>query len=109
MNVPTLLERIQALVAVGLWDASEHGKFRRSTRGFSDADLTGGIMDAAVVEEYPADEIGPSLLSLQYDAAGQPLHVVWGIKESDPNMAWVVTAYRPDERWESDLMTRRAR
>ena len=105
----TLLEQIQALVAAGRWDASDHGKFRRSTRGFSDADLIGGIMDAVVVEEYPTGEIGPSLLSLQYDAAGQPLHVVWGIKESDTNMTWVITAYRPDERWGPDLMTRRSR
>ena len=47
--MPTLLEQIQALVAAGRWDASDHGKFRRSTRGFSDADLIGGIMDAVVV------------------------------------------------------------
>lgn len=105
--MPRLLEQVQALVAAGRWDASGHGKFRRSTRGFSDADLIGGIMDAVVVEEYPTGEVGPSLLSLQCDAAGQPLHVVWGIKESDPDLAWVITAYRPDERWEPDLMTRR--
>ena len=105
--MPTLFERIRALVAAGRWDASEHGKFRRATRRFSDADLVGGIMDAFVVEEYPTGEIGPSLLSLQDDAVGQPLHVVWGIKESDPDLAWVITAYRPDERWEPDLMTRR--
>ena len=107
--MPTLLEQIQALVAAGHWDASEHGKFRRATRGFSEDDLIGGIMDAVAVEEYPADEIGPSLLSLQHDAAGQPLHLVWGIKESDADMAWVVTAYYPEDRWESDLMTRRSR
>ncbi len=105
--MPSLMEQVQALVAAGRWDASGHGKFRRATRRFSDADLVGGIMDAVVVEEYPTGEIGPSLLSLQDDAAGQPLHVVWGIKESDPGMAWVITAYRPDERWEPDLMTRR--
>lgn len=107
--MPFLLERIQALVAAGRWDASEHGKFRRATRGFDDADLIGGIMDAVAVEEYPAGEIGPSLLSLQFDAIGRPLHVVWGIKEADADMAWVITAYHPDDRWESDLMTRRSR
>ena len=107
--MPTLLEQVQSLVAASQWDASEHGKFRRATRGFSDDDLIGEIMDAVVVEEYPADDIGPSLLLLQHDAAGQPLHVVWGIKESDADMAWVVTAYYPDDRWESDLMTRRSR
>jgi len=107
--MPSLLEQVQALVAAGWWDASEHGKFRRATRGFSDTDLIGGIMDAVVVEEYPPDDIGPSVLSLQYDAAGRPLHVVWGIKGSDADMAWVVTAYHPDDRWEADLMTRRPR
>ena len=107
--MPSLLEQVQALVAAGRWDASEHGKFRRATRGFSEADLIGGLMDAVVVEEYPPDDIGPSLLSLQRDAAGRPMHIVWGIKESDADMAWVVTAYHPDDRWESDLMTRRSR
>ena len=105
--MPSLMEQVQALVAAGRWDASEHGKFRRATRRFSDADLVGGITDAVVVEEYPTGEIGPSLLSLQYDAAGQPLHVVWGIKQDRADVAWVITAYRPDDRWESDLMTRR--
>ena len=79
------------------------------SRTLPETDLTYGIADAIVVEEYPEGNIGPSILLLQFDSAGQPLHVVWGIKRDRTDVAWVVTAYRPDDRWESDLMTRRRR
>ena len=105
--MPTLLERVQAMVAAGNFRPSGHGGARMTSRELPEADLIYGITDAVVVEEYPEGDIGPSILLLQYDEEGFPLHVVWGIKRDDTEMAWVVTAYRPDDRWESDLMTRR--
>ena len=107
--MPSLMEQVQALVAAGRVEPTGHGNIRMRQRTLPEADLTYGIADAIVVEEYPPDDIGPSVLLLQYDEAGQPLHVVWGIKRDRTDMAWVVTAYRPDDRWESDLMTRRRR
>ena len=110
--MPTILEQIQALVAAGRFRPSDHGGMRMSSRSISEADLAYGIADAILVEEYPVnseDDIGPAALLLQYDAAGRPLHVVWGIKLTETDLARVVTTYRPDldGRWEADFITRR--
>ena len=105
--MPSLLEQVQALVAAGMLAPTGHGGLRMQERTLPETILTHGIADATVVEEYPEGNIGPSVLLLQYDAFGQPLHVVWGIKRGQTDLAWVITAYRPDDRWESDLMTRR--
>lgn len=105
--MPSLLEQIQALVAAGMVAPSGHGGVRMQERALPERDLAYGIDDAIVVEEYPVGNIGPSVLLLQYDTSDQPLHVVWGIKRGEADVAWVITAYRPDDRWESDLMTRR--
>ena len=112
--MPSPLERVQALVAAGRFRPSDHGAARMTLRGISQADLAYGIADAILVEEYPAnndDDIGPAILLLQYDATSRPLHVVWGIKSAETDMAWVVTTYRPDmdARWEANFVTRRQR
>ena len=107
--MPSLLEQVQALVAAGRWIPSGHGGLRRDQRGMDNADLVHGLANAVVVEEYPPDDIGPSLLLLQYDREGTPLHVVWGIRTDRDDLAWVITAYRPDDRWDTDLTTRRRR
>ena len=104
-----LLERIQALVAAGWWEASDHGDLRMRERTLPGSVLTYGVADAIVIEEYPPDDIGPSILLLQFDESGEPLHVVWGIRWDRSDVAWVITAYRPDNRWETDLTTRRRR
>lgn len=107
--MPGLLEQIQALVAAGRWDASEHGGTRRDERGLGDADLIHGVANATVVESYPDDDEGPSLLTLQHDRNGHPLHVVWGF-DSDTGDALVITTYYPGlDRWEPGFMTRRRR
>ena len=100
---------MQALAAAVRIEPTGHGDLRIRQRALAEADLTYGIADALVVEEYPPDDIGPSILLLQYDEEGQPLHVVWSIKRDRVDIAWVITAYRPDDRWESDLMPRRRR
>lgn len=107
--MPSLLEQVQALVAAGMVAPTGHGGLRMRQRTLPETDLAYGIADVIVVEEYPPDDIGPSLLLLQYDEEGLALHVVWGIRSDGADAAWVITAYRPDDRWEPDLMTRRRR
>ena len=105
--MPTLLEQIQALVAAGRWAFSDHGGLRMRERTLPGSTLTYGVADAIVIDEYPPDDIGPSIRLLQFDESGEPLHVVWGIRWERADLAWIITAYRPDNRWETDLTTRR--
>jgi Domain of unknown function (DUF4258) len=39
---------------------------------------------------------GPSVLVLEHDKTGKPIHVVWGIPKGHTLLAVVATAYRPD-------------
>ncbi len=107
--MPSLLEQVQALVAVGRWDTSGHGSLRGDQRGLDDADLIHDIAAAATVELY--DETGqrPAVLLLQHERNGTPIHVIWGL-HSITGDALVITANYPGlDRWEPDLVTRRQR
>jgi len=71
-------------------------------------EVLGGIVDAALVEEYPDYPKGPCVLVLQKDKTGLPIHVVWGIPKGHDKPAVLITAYRPDpERWDESFMKRR--
>jgi hypothetical protein len=71
-------------------------------------DVIAGVPAAIVVEDYPQYAHGPSVLVLQKDTEGHPLHVVWGIPKNHEGPAVVVTAYRPDPaRWSSDFLRRK--
>ena len=107
--MPGLLRRVQALVAAGRFRPSGHGRLRMDTRAIHDADLLHALSDALVVETYPDDNRGPSLLLLQYDRSGTAFHAVWGFAPESGD-ALVITAYYPGlDRWEPDLFTRRQR
>ncbi len=102
-----ILERVRALVAQGNVLVSAHGYDELAQDGISVADVVAGVAAALPVETYPDYHKGPSVLVLQYDSAGHPIHVLWGIPRDSQEPAVVVTAYRPDPgRW-SDGFTRR--
>jgi hypothetical protein len=77
----TLLASIQELVGAG--------KVRVSAHGF---------------EELASDDITLSgLLS-------STVHVLWGIAKNAPDMATLITAYRPDpDRWSKDFLRRKSK
>ena len=58
---------------------SEHGYDELSADGLTVREIVAGIADAELIEDYPTYPKGPSVLVLQHDAAGKPVHVVWGI------------------------------
>ena len=75
--------------------------------GVSIEPLIDDIANCIVVEEYPDYHKGPCVLVLQFDEAGAPMHLVWGIPANATRPAVLVTAYRPDPQKWDETFTRR--
>ena len=98
----TTLEQIRALVARGDVRVSLHGYEELAADAITARDIIDGLDMAFVIEEYPARPKGPCVLVVEYDRAGEPIHVVWGIPAGHDSPAVVVMAYRPDPtRWDT--------
>jgi hypothetical protein len=102
------LERVKVLVSEGRVLISDHGYDELVADRIFFADLIRTVGEAIVVEDYPSAPKGPTVLVLQSDGHGDPVHVVWGIPKGFDGPAVLVTAYRPDaSRWSADLTERR--
>jgi Domain of unknown function (DUF4258) len=102
------LRRVQALVFSGAVEVSRHGLQELAARDILLVEVVAGIADATAIEDYPDFHKGPSVLALQRDGAGRPLHILWGMARGTTTPAVLVTAYRPDPRqWSEDFMRRR--
>lgn len=102
-----LLRRIQTLVLAGDYVVSAHGFDELAQDGILPSEALAGIATAVAIEDYPDRTRGPSVLTLQQDAGGRPVHVLWAIPAGRREPAVLVTAYRPDpDRWDSDFRRR---
>jgi hypothetical protein len=102
------LERIKILVEKGEIRISEHGYEELAADGLLAREVVDGLKGASVLEDYPEFHKGPSVLVLEEDRTGLPVHAVWGIPRGDQSPAVLVTAYRPDpERWSADFSRRK--
>ena len=100
--------RIRELVASGEVKISGHGYDELSADGLFADEMVATVSAALIVEDYPDFPKGPCVLVLQKNAAGEPVHVVWGIPKNATSPAVIVTAYRPDpKRWTEDFLRRR--
>jgi len=103
-----ILTQIQALVAKGEVIISELAYDRIAENDIKAEEIEAGAAQAVAVEEYPDFHKGPSVLALQTDRRGEPIHVVWGMRAGTSSPAVVVTAYRPDPMlWSEDFRRRR--
>jgi hypothetical protein len=102
------IDHIRKLVSAAEARISEHGYDELSADGLTVREIVAGIADAELIEDYPTYPKGPSVLVLQHDKEGKPVHVVWGIPKGYTSPAVLVTAYRPDpEKWEPGYTRRR--
>jgi len=103
------LQKIRLLVRQGKFRVSDHGYDELSSDGLLAGEVLTGIESAVVVEDYPGYFKGPCVLVFQKDAAGLPIHVVWGIPLGKLEPAVLVTAYRPDPtKWDATFLRRRS-
>ena len=66
----------------------------------SEIDEAFGLAGPDILEDYPEDPRGHSVLVLGYTRAGKPLHAVIGISRLD--LVIFVTIYRPNPRsWDN--------
>jgi hypothetical protein len=108
--VSETLATVQRLVGDGFVHPSSHGYSELNDDGILYTEVLAGLSEAIVVEDYPDAVRGPTVLTLQHDGAGRPIHVVWGIRREDPTKATIITGYRPNpSRWSADFMRRRER
>jgi hypothetical protein len=106
--VSETLRRIQTLVLSGDYIVSRHGFRELAADDIVAEDALDGVHTATVVEDYPESRKEPSVLVLQHDRDGRPVHVMWGVPKSAGRPAILVTAYRPaPDRWSADFRRRR--
>jgi Domain of unknown function (DUF4258) len=103
------LRRVSDLVKAGKVRLTEHALTRLIKHELKYRDILAGLADAVVIEAYPEYVHGPAVLVLQEDRHGEPVHVLWGLPASGVDIAFVVTVYRPDDRWSPDKLVRRPR
>lgn len=101
------LRRVQTLVLSGDFRVSDHGFDELIEDDILPGDAIAGVVSAIAIEDYPDRMRGPSVLALQHDADGRPIHVVWAIPANNRRPAVLGTAYRPaQELWDNDFKRR---
>jgi hypothetical protein len=103
-----LLAQIQELARNGKARISAHGFEELASDDISLSELLDGLPNAICVEEYLDYHEGPCVLVLQSSEDGGVTHALWGIARNAPDIATLVTAYRPDpDRWTADFLRRK--
>jgi len=101
------LRRVQRLVLSGDYLVSRHGFRELAADDIVIEDVLAGVGAALLVEDYPDSRKEPSILVLQHDRDGLPVHVMLGVPKAAGTPAILVTAYRPaPERWSTDFRRR---
>lgn len=102
------LAAILAMVARGNYRVSDHAYEEMVKDDIMPSQIVSGLEFALVVEDYPDANRGPSVLVLCSDGNKRPLHAVWGIPKQRPDIAVLITAYRPDpDVWSDDFLMRK--
>ena len=89
---------IQSQLASGAFELSEHAFRRAIDRNINEAEIRQAGFTETVVEEYPDDKYGPSLLVFGITESGRPLHA--HVSAADTALVRIITLYEPDpDEW----------
>lgn len=103
------LLKLQQLVASGNSQISLHGMDEIEADDISLLEILEKFGSCQIVEYYPDYHKGPCILVLQFLNKSEPVHVLWGTSSNNPEMATLITAYRPNtEKWTNNYLNRRA-
>jgi len=103
------LRNIVRLIHEDQIQISAHGYDELAADNIFVRDVIASAETAVLVKDYPEYHKGPAVLVLQFDNAGNPIHIVWGIPKDKTSPAVLVTAYRPDpSRWSGDFLRRKS-
>jgi hypothetical protein len=96
------------LVTAGKFEITGHALSELNNDNLLVRDVVSDVAGAIVVETYPDYHKGPSMLVLQRDSDGKPVHARWGMAKGTEAPVYLVTAYRPDPtRWSTDFLKRK--
>ncbi len=85
---------------------SRHAVQRMFSRGIGATEVEEALRKGECIEAYPTDQPYPSYLYLAW-SAGEPLHVVVALLESERRCI-IVTVYRPSpDQWSPDYRMRK--
>jgi hypothetical protein len=101
-----MIEAIRDKVGNGRWEFSLHATPQVIARGVSATEVAEAIAGGEIIEDYPQDKYGPSVLLFGRTATGRVLHVQCTYP-SRP-LVKIVTVYEPDPtQWDETLKHRR--
>ena len=101
------LTAIKAVVARGAWHVSNHAFEKLEKRGILASEVVAGLERSIVVEDYPDAHHGPSVLVLFPARDSRPVHAIWGLPRENPDIAVLITVYRPEpQQWSDDFIQR---
>lgn len=86
------LAKVREYVAAGRVRVSQHGMQELADDAIDLKAVTTGVESAVVVEDYPEYHKGPSVLCLEHDERGEPIHVLWGLAAKTADVATIITA-----------------
>jgi hypothetical protein len=101
----SIFEDIRDKIANNAFEFSEHAVTQTIVRHISVQEIREAISVGTIIEDYPTDKYGPSVLMLGFTHAQRPLHIQCTYP-SRP-LIKIITIYQPDEQQWIDYRIRR--
>lgn len=99
------LEQIRWQLVEGEFNFSHHAFRRAVERNISEGEIREAGANALLIEEYPQDKYGPTILVFGFSKAGRPLHIQ--ASAADSPRVRIITIYEPNPHQWRNYVERR--